>query len=236
MRGIFVTGTDTGVGKTVISSGIAAVLKEEGIDIGVFKPMLSGINRSNPMSDTAWLKRMSNTSLTLEEITPFQFEKPLAPAIAQELEGTNIKLEDIIKNWKQIRKKHNYFIIEGAGGIAVPLGQGFLVSDLIKALDLPVLIVARSQLGTINHTFLTIEYAKRLGLSVIGVIINGMNDNPNLFEDRNPLLLKQMSNIPILGITPKITDLTDESIKSLVKKYVDIDVIKKVEMPNIRPR
>ena len=90
MNGFFVTGTDTDVGKTIISSGLAAVLKEKKIDVGVFKPLLSGIARENPASDTSLLKQLSQTSLSYEEITPFEFKEPLAPYVAGKLEGKSV--------------------------------------------------------------------------------------------------------------------------------------------------
>ena len=146
MNGVFVTGTDTGVGKTIISSGLAAVLKEKGIDVGVFKPMLSGMAREDPESDTSLLKQLSKTSLSHEEITPFQFAEPLAPYVAGLQEGRNVQLADVLSHWNVIRGKHEFFIVEGAGGISVPLGPDFLVSHLIKALELPLVIVARPNL------------------------------------------------------------------------------------------
>ena len=133
MKGFFVTGTDTDVGKTIISSGLAAVLKEKKIDVGVFKPLLSGIAREDPASDTSLLKQLSQTSLSYEEITPFQFKEPLAPYVAGKLEGKIVRMEEVLSHWEKIREKHEFFIVEGAGGISVPLGEGFLVSDLIKA-------------------------------------------------------------------------------------------------------
>ncbi|MFC0471533.1 dethiobiotin synthase [Halalkalibacter kiskunsagensis] len=227
MRGIFITGTDTAVGKTVISSGIAGVLRDEGVNVGVFKPMLSGIKRGDPKSDSYWLKKMSKSSLTLEEITPFEFEEPLAPGIAQELEGKNISLEDILKHWDIIRNKHEFFIVEGAGGISVPLGKGYLVSDLIKALNLPVLIVARPNLGTINHTFLTVEYAKKLGLTITGIIINGTSEKINLAEKTCPKVIEEMCSIPILGITPKLKCISEVTVKQLIKDHLHLDILLK---------
>ncbi|WP_100406122.1 dethiobiotin synthase [Bacillus solitudinis] len=224
MRGVFITGTDTNVGKTVISSGMAGVLKDQGIDVGVFKPMLSGVKREDPDSDTYWLKHMSETTLTLGEITPFQFKEPLAPSVAQVFEETNIGLEQIMQHWEQIRHMHSFFIAEGAGGIAVPLGKDFLVSDVIKALNLPVVIVARPNLGTINHTFLTIEYAKKIGLTICGIVINGLSDTPDLAEKTSPKVIEDMCGVPILGITPRIKDLNAENRKRLVKDYVNLSI------------
>lgn len=225
MNGFFVTGTDTDVGKTIISSGLAAVLKEKKIDVGVFKPLLSGIARENPASDTSLLKRLSQTSLSYEEITPFEFKEPLAPYMAGKLEGKIVRIEEVLSHWEKIREKHEFFIVEGAGGITVPLGERFLVSDLIKALQLPIVIVARPNLGTFNHIFLTIQYAKSLGLPIAGIVINGINDHPALAEKTNPDLIEQFCNVPILGITPKLKEITAENIKNMAKDYIDVTLL-----------
>lgn len=225
MNGIFVTGTDTGVGKTIISSGLAAVLKEKKIDIGVFKPFLSGVSRDHPKSDTSLLKQLSCTSLSHEEITPFQFKEPLAPYVASKLEGKNVRIEDVLNHWEAIRRKHDYFIVEGAGGISVPLGENFLVSDLIKTLQLPIVIVARPNLGTVNHIFLTIQYAKSLGLHIAGIVINGISDHPDLAEQTNPKLIEELCGVPILGITPKLKELTEETIKQMIKDHIDVTAL-----------
>ncbi|NPC91804.1 ATP-dependent dethiobiotin synthetase BioD [Bacillus sp. WMMC1349] len=222
MKGIFITGTDTGVGKTIISCGIAALLKEKNIDVGVFKPFLSGISRNNSQSDTALLKQMSHTCLTDEEITPFEYKEPLAPYVAAKQEGKMVSINEVINHWNKIKQQHDFFIVEGAGGIAVPLGEHYLVAHLIKALQLPVLIVARPDLGTINHTFLTVQYAKQLGLQIAGIVINGRSDRPNLDEKTNPNMIEKLCDVPIVGITPKLKILTEKTVQQMVKNHIDV--------------
>ncbi|WP_077212560.1 dethiobiotin synthase [Bacillus dakarensis] len=225
MNGFFVTGTDTDVGKTVISSGLAGVLKEMVIDVGVFKPMLSGIPREDAASDTSLLKELSQTSLTHEEITPFEFKEPLAPYMAAKLEGKQVRLEEIKDHWEKIRGKHEFFIVEGAGGISVPLGEEYLVSDVIKALELPIVIVARPNLGTFNHTYLTIQYAKSMGLAIAGIVINGQSEEPDIAEMTNSELMGKWCGVPILGVTPKLEVVTKESVKNMVKEHIDITLL-----------
>lgn len=222
MKGFFVTGTDTGVGKTIISSGITSVLNERNFDVGVYKPLLSGISREHPESDTNLLKEASKTSLSYDEITPFEFKEPLAPYVAGKLEGKSIVLADVLNHWNQIKEKHKYFIIEGAGGISVPLGIDFLVSDLIKAFNLPIIIVARPNLGTINHTYLTVKYAESIGIKVAGIIINGKSDEFDLAEDTNPSIIEKQCGVSLLGITPKLNKIDMESITEMIRDHVDI--------------
>ncbi|HLR69517.1 dethiobiotin synthase [Virgibacillus alimentarius] len=221
MKGFFITGTDTDVGKTLISSGLAAIFKEKNMDIGVYKPLLSGASRYHPNSDTSLLKEMAQTKLSNASITPFQFKEPLAPYVAAKLEGRSIYLEDVVAHWKKIQKKHDYFIVEGAGGISVPLGEDFLVSHLIQELQLPIIIVARSDLGTFNHTFLTVQYAKEMKLNIAGIIINGIDDPPNLAEKTNPNLIESFCKVPILGILPKMQVVDAQDFKQIIKDNID---------------
>ncbi|MEC1627462.1 dethiobiotin synthase [Bacillus mojavensis] len=225
MKGFFVTGTDTEVGKTVISSGLAALLRENKMDVGVFKPFLSGISRHHPNSDTSLLKEMSQTSLSHEEITPFAFKEPLAPYVAGKLEGKAVKMQEVLRHWERIREKHECFIVEGAGGISVPLGEDFLVSHVMKALQLPLIIVARSHLGTINHTFLTVQYAKRMSLPIAGIVINGISDSPDHDEKTNPEMIERLCGVPILGITPKLANVTKETVLHMVKDHIDLSLL-----------
>ncbi|MGJ9384998.1 dethiobiotin synthase [Salipaludibacillus sp. CF4.18] len=225
MKGVFVTGTDTNVGKTIIASGIAAVLREKEVDVGVFKPFLSGISRDHPESDTSLLKEMSQTPLSTEDITPFEFKEPLAPLVAGKLMGKLVNMTEVVRHWETIRVKHDFFIVEGAGGIAVPLGENFLVSDLIKVLQLPIIIVTRANLGTINHTFLTVKYAKSIGLSIAGIVINGVSEKADLSERTSPEIIEKLCGVPILGVTPKLTDLTKESIQQMVKEHIDVSLL-----------
>lgn len=225
MKGFFVTGTDTGVGKTIIACGLAAVLEEKGLNVGVFKPFLSGISRDDPTSDTSLLKEMSKTSLSHEDISPFAFKAPLAPYVAGKREGKSVRLKDVLNHWEKIKEKHEYFIVEGAGGISVPLGKDFLVSNLIKEMQLPIVIVARPNLGTVNHIFLTVAYAKSLSLKIAGIVINGVSDHPDLAEQTNPQLIKELCDAPLLGITPKLKHLTKKNIQKMVKDHINVNVL-----------
>ncbi|WP_121641325.1 dethiobiotin synthase [Virgibacillus sp. Bac330] len=225
MKGIFITGTDTDVGKTVIASGIAATLKEKNMDVGVFKPLLSGISRNHANSDTSLLKHMSQTSLTHAEITPYEFSQPLAPSVAAQLEDKEICMQAVLDHWEKIKDRHDFFIVEGAGGISVPLGKDFLVSDLAIALKLPILIVARPNLGTVNHTYLTVYYAKQVGIPIVGIVINGKSNQPNIDEITNPKLMEDMCGVPVLGVTPKLKKITERGVQHMVDTSLDIEVL-----------
>jgi dethiobiotin synthetase len=227
MKGFFVSGTDTDVGKTIISGGLAAVLREKNVEVGVFKPMLSGISREDPESDTAFLKEMSQTPLTAEEITPFAFREPVSPLVAAQQEGIKVELEEVVQKWEKIRGQCDCFIVEGAGGISVPLGEKFLVSDVIQKTGLPLIIVARPDLGTINHTFLTVQYARSAGIKVAGIIINGRTEKPDLAEKTNPAVIEQLTGVPVLGVTPRLKKVTKRNVKEMVEECIDVDFLMK---------
>lgn len=215
-RGIFVTGTDTDVGKTFVTAGIAAVLHNQGVDVGVFKPMMSGVKREDPKSDASILKKFSCDKRPLEEINPYQFDEPLAPYVAQKRQGDIILLGEVLDHWEQSKNSHEFMLVEGAGGLAVPLGKDFFVGDLAYHIGFPILVVARPGLGTVNHTFLTISYARTIGLEVIGVIINGLNEmTSGVAEETNPALIEEVCNVPVLGIIPHMETTSRDEVVAL---------------------
>ncbi|WP_431801405.1 dethiobiotin synthase [Halobacillus andaensis] len=224
-QGIFVTGTDTGIGKTFVAAGIAAALSKKGVDVGVFKPMLSGDKREDPQSDTMILKSMSGDPSPPSDITPFQFDEPLAPYLAAKRQNISVKQSDVINTWNHIKHRHSFNIVEGAGGIAVPYGEDFLVSDIMKDINLPVLVVARPNLGTVNHTFLIVDYARRCGLNVIGVVINGFNSTKSeVAEHTNPELIEQFCKVPVLGIIPHTEKKDKKTIVELFQSIINLSL------------
>jgi dethiobiotin synthetase len=223
-RGIFVTGTDTDVGKTFVTAGIAAVLHNQGVDVGVFKPMMSGLKREDPKSDASILKEFSLDKRPLDEINPYQFDEPLAPYVAQKRQGCLISLEEVLDHWEHSKNSHDFMLVEGAGGLAVPLGKNFLVADLAYQIAFPVLVVARPSLGTVNHTLLTISYARTIGLEVVGVIINGLNEmTSGVAEETNPALIEEVCNVPVLGIIPRMETTGRDEVVALFRERIRME-------------
>lgn len=139
----------------------------------------------------------------MQLINPYCLEPPLAPSVAAELTGTVIDLSVISRAYRELCKIHDLMLVEGAGGIMVPVIGRFLIADLIKMLDLPAIIVARPGLGTVNHTLLTVEYAKSRGIHVAGIIINGLKESEaGPAEKTNPGLIAELSGVPVMGIIP----------------------------------
>ncbi|MBE0521614.1 MAG: dethiobiotin synthase [Candidatus Methanoperedenaceae archaeon] len=231
MAGIFITGTDTSIGKTAVAGGLAGALADKGLDVGVMKPVQSGAGLRNGMfysPDAEFMIAACGSQDEMELVCPVMLREPLAPSVAAELEGKTVDV-DIIKNaYLELERRHDIVIVEGAGGIAVPIKDGFLYSDLIKFLGIPAIVVARAGLGTINHTFLTVEYAKTCGITVTGVIINGFKCGTA--EETNSGIIEKLTGVPILGIVPHDDTVDTENgrignIVGLVKEYVDFSKI-----------
>jgi dethiobiotin synthetase len=223
LNGIFVTATDTGVGKTVITGGLALALAARGLSVGVSKPVQSGARADDPEGDAMLLKRWTGVSEPAEEIAPFSFSAPLAPMVAAELEGRSLDICDVVAGPRRIAERYEAVIVEGAGGLMVPVGDAWSIGDLAVMLRLPILIVARAGLGTVNHTALTVFAAQSLGLEVLGVVLNGPRDESS---ETNARLIERLTAVSVLGETPWLDgELTPERLEALVEEHVEVDRI-----------
>ncbi|GBF36507.1 MAG TPA: dethiobiotin synthase [Methanothermococcus okinawensis] len=204
---IFITGTDTGIGKTYVSSIIGSHLKyKENVDVGYLKPIETG-----GMEDTLTLKNTLNLEEDLSILNPINLKSPLSPNIAFEIEGYDITLDEIKERIKMsfdvLSKKYRYLIVEGAGGVAVPIKDNFVMSDLIKFLDLPALIVSKPNLGTINHTLLTVEHLRNKGIEVKGIVINCITKLEDvLYYEKTFETIEKYGDVEILGIVKSKED------------------------------
>lgn len=192
--GIFVTGTDTGVGKTYVACLLARELKSSGLKVGVMKPAESGANQ-----DAELLRRASGTLTPLDQIRPYHFKAPLAPGLAAAKEGAQVDMERLRRAFKAIQKAHDGVLVEGAGGLLVPMAGKKLVADLAKSLGLPLIIIARPGLGTINHSLLSLAEARRRGLEVLAVILNGRAKKSDLSAAGNAAAIAKFGKVKVLG-------------------------------------
>lgn len=204
--GYLVTATDTGVGKTVVTGGIAAAFARRGVDVGVMKPFATGARRlaGRLVSDDAlFLQEAAGVDDPLDLINPVCLKPPLAPSIAARVAKKTVTLVGTLAAWRILRARHSTMIVEGVGGLLVPLFTGFTVAHLARRLDLPLLIVVRPTLGTINHTALTVHAARSFGLRVAGLVINhAVRIRSGLAERHNPAALVGETRVPILGTIP----------------------------------
>lgn len=231
MKGFFITGTDTGVGKTIIAGALIKVLGFLGLKTSGMKPIECGCAREGNVlipSDGMFLKNIAQMQEHVTQVTPCCFESPLAPLPASEIEQKNISVRDIKKAYYSLRAQYDAVIVEGIGGLMVPLKTNYFLVDLAKELGLPLIVVAKPGLGSINHTMLTVNYALKEGLEVAGVIINYSNPpEGSLAEETNPQLLKQICPVPLIGIFPYLKNLDDAVIEKTARKNLDLEVIKK---------
>jgi len=183
-RGVFVTGTDTGVGKTVVAAAIAARLRAQGERVAAAKPVLTGLDEEDETTpDDAVLAGV--TGQAREEIAPVRFGPPVSPHLAAELAGATLDVEALAARTLVTGAPDETLVVEGVGGLLVPLGRDASVRDLARALGLPVVIAARPGLGTINHTLLTLEAARTAGLDVRAVVLTPWPDAPSEMERSN---------------------------------------------------
>ncbi len=203
-QGIFVTGTDTGVGKSIVAATLAYLLRMSGARVGVMKPVTSGCREENGglVSDDALLLCGAAGIECNNDVAPYKLREALAPAEAAKIDGVRIDFSSIRESYQRLAAASDVMIVEGAGGLMVPLAGGLLMADLVRELNLPLLVVARPNLGTINHTVLTCYAAQQMGLSVAGVIINNLPETPGRAEQSAPHHIGSLCGAPILGLWP----------------------------------
>jgi dethiobiotin synthetase len=232
MMPVFITGTDTGIGKTTVTSSLSAFLSlRKKLNVGVMKPFESGLSKRDKDLlpwDAICLREASGSNDDLDDISPYTFEAPLAPEVAANMEHIQIDMDIVDRIYHKIMKKHDVVIIEGAGGVLVPIKKDFFYVDLIKRWEAPTIIVSRLGLGTINHTLLTNNLLQSKGVNVLGVILNDNDGTGDLAAQTNPEVLKRYLNVPILGIFPYVEGLLKEgmdreSLADIFEKNIDTD-------------
>jgi dethiobiotin synthetase len=201
-KGIFITGTDTGVGKTFVAASLAAFLRERGYKVGVMKPAETGCRETGGIlvpQDALCLKEASGCAEPIDKICPYRFREPLAPSIAAERAGQKIDVDRLLATYSEIAAGHNVVLVEGAGGLMVPLLPSYTYSDLACVLKLPLLVVAANKLGVINHLLLTVEHASCRGLVTLGYVLNRISGESSLAAETNREVLLGLTGLPCLG-------------------------------------
>jgi len=201
---VFVTGTDTGVGKTLVACALLRALRSRGIDAGAMKPIETGVGPSGP-ADAVALRLAAGERDPLADVCPQPFALAAAPSAAARAEGRALDLAAIDAAYARLRARRSFLVVEGAGGLLVPIAAELSMADLALRFALPLLVVARAALGTINHTRLTLDAARARGLAVAGVVISysggalGAADRANLDELRGELGAALIGEIPPLA-------------------------------------
>ena len=217
MKGIFVTGTDTDIGKTTIATSLASLLRKKGIDVGVMKPFATGdrvYSSKYKSKDSALLARAAQVKDPDDEINPFFYSIPTAPFTAAKMQSEKEpSVEDAVRIYRKLAAKHDFMIVEGIGGIMVPLTKKQYVAHFAKLLDLPIMIVAGCKLGTINHTLLTAKVCDDFGLNVLGIIVNGLPVKAPLLERQTIKTINELSKLRILSVIPFAKKCTTKHVQ-----------------------
>jgi dethiobiotin synthetase len=219
-KGVFIVGTDTDVGKTVVTSGIMHVLRSNGYNATYFKAALSGaIKVGNELvpGDTKFVSEVSNLKEAYVNTTPYVYKTAVSPHLAAKLENNPIDLDVIREKYDYLKEKYDYIIAEGSGGIICPLIDDerglYTLENLIKDLNMSVIIVARAGVGTINHTVLTVKYISSLGINIKGIIINKYIEN--LICNDNIKLIEKITKVPVIGKFRNMENLEDNMIQAI---------------------
>ncbi len=198
--GLFITGTDTGVGKTHVTAALLAELRRRGLRAAAFKPIACGAGGRH---DAEIYAAIMNREQPLDVINPIHLQRPLAPSVAARLEHKRIDLRRIRECYRQLASAYSIVLVEGAGGLLVPIRDDYFVADLARSLKLPLLVVARLGLGTINHSLLTVRQARGTGLTVRGIVLNDtLGGKRGQAARTNIKTVPELCDTPLLGVMP----------------------------------
>lgn len=207
-KGIFITGTDTGVGKTVVTGLLARYLLESGVSVITQKWVQTGYADFASSDIGQHLSMMRGEKYFAgsyqKHLLPYTFKMPSSAHLASRLEKRSIDQSKIIKSFRFLAERFDCVLVEGAGGALVPLSSKGLIIDIAKKLDLPVLIVAQNKLGAINHTLLTIEALKKRKFKILGIVFNDSKTDDALIRKDNPKIIKALSKVNVFGVLPRI--------------------------------
>ncbi len=225
MKSYFVTGTDTGVGKTAITAGIAGSLRKLGINVGIMKPIATGYPQKAgyKSSDVTILAEAAGIKDPEELINPVFLPIPTSPYDATKLLSVPIEMPSILTKFKKLLSLHDVMLIEGIGGVMTPITKNFFVADMIKAMAIETIIVTRATLGTLNHTVMTCKTCKDYDIKVKGLVINNFDEKGSPAEKSAPTTLYELTGINIIGIIPFIKDLNQiDKMIEMVSKKIDV--------------
>jgi dethiobiotin synthetase len=224
--GLFVTGTDTGVGKTIVTAAIATAFKACGVNVGIMKPIATGEEGTDVgLSDPDWLMAATSAQDPSDLIAPYRFPIPAAPLVAAAQAGRPIDLTRILNAFQALLTMHDCVVVEGIGGVMVPIAPGVFVVDLITRMNLPALVVARTRLGSINHTLLTLECLRNRGVPILGLVFNNPT-RPTASVDLSDTVqtIRRLSGLRSFGELPYCEGLPSAWAKHRDTLIVRLDI------------
>lgn len=229
MQGVFITGTDTEIGKTTITSGLAWLLRKNNIRIGVMKPFATSFKVYSyryKSSDTAFLAKAADINESDQILNPIYLPLPASPLMAAEILHKTVDLGMVTQKFGILQKKYDFTLVEGIGGVMVPITEKISVLDVMEIMKLPTIIVSSPRLGSINHTILTINACKVKKIPILGVIFNQMPKNPNIVESMTPHYVEKLTNVNTISVVPLMDDCNFQKVgmylgaSSTIKKMI----------------
>jgi len=227
LKSIFITGTDTDVGKTYITAGLAVTLRKMGIDIGVMKPFAAGNAQKNGFKseDVEILSKSAQVNDPENLVNPQFFPISASPYTAWKKLKIKPKIPTILKSFKKLSNLHEMLLIEGMGGVMTPILKDYYISNLIKDMKIPTIIVTRSKVGTVNHTIMTVKFCEKFKIPIKGIIINNFDKGYPVKQLKNDL--EGLTGVKVLGSIPFLKNLSDASLYRTFKKNIDMKMILK---------
>ena len=228
LKSIFISGTDTDVGKTYVTAGLAIALRKMNVDVGVMKPFAAGTPQKKGFKseDVEILANAAQVTDPENLLNPQFFPIPASPYTAWKNLKIKPKINSILSSFKQLSKIHSFLLVEGMGGVMTPILKEYFVTNLIKDMRIPTVIVTRTKIGTINHTIMTVKMCQKYKIPIKGIVINDFeSDGYDVTELKRDL--KNLTGVPILGSIPFIQDLSDESLYHVFRKNLDLESILK---------
>jgi len=228
LKSIFITGTDTDVGKTYITAGLAVTLRKIGVDVGIMKPFAAGTPQKKGFKseDVEILANAAQVNDSESLLNPQYFPIPASPYTAWKNLKIRPKVNSILSSFNKLSKIHSMMLVEGMGGIMTPILKDYFVTDLIKSMKIPAILVTRTKVGTINHTIMTVKMCEKYKIPIKGIIINDFDSDgykpKELTRD-----LKNLTGVPVLGTIPFVKDLSDGSLYRIFKKNLDLKLLLK---------
>ena len=227
MKSLFITGTDTDVGKTYITAGLGVTFRKMGIDVGVMKPFAAGRaqKKGYKSKDIVIISKAAQACDPENLVNPQFFPIPASPYTAWKNLKTKPKISTILSSFKKLSKLHDMILVEGMGGIMTPILKDYYVTNLIKEMKVPAVIVTRSKVGTVNHTIMTVKMCEKYKITIKGIIINDFDDGYPVNELKRDL--QNLTGVKVLGSIPFIKHMGDASLYRIFKKNIDLKTLLK---------
>ena len=227
LKSLFITGTDTDVGKTYITAGLAVVLQKMDVDVGVMKPFAAGSaeKKGYKSEDIKILSRAAQVCDPEKLVNPYFSPIPASPYTAWKRLKTKPRISTILSSFKKLTKLHDMILVEGMGGIMTPILKDYYITNLIKEMKISTVIVTRSKVGTVNHTIMTVKMCEKYKIPVKGIIINDF-DNGYAVKDLTRDL-ENLTGVPVLGSIPFIKNMSNASLFKIFKKNLDLKLLLK---------